>query len=464
MSRAAPCWPLRPTFPLLSRDAGHQLTPFAQPGLAGASVVVQLQAHACREGTRCDTGTSAQLPCWCRWCRRRRVPAATNRQKQQQPRWCDKLLWAAHNTLPAGRPCPPLIIVDLIVAKGDVVLVYCTCHGSGVGGGGDCQAAACTANARVSVKPQLAGSVRLHGRHTPHAEHAGGRRAQHSAQPVAAWSQHLRSPPGHSAPLHAPVYHFWMRIFSGRVPARMNTAAAVELQSDGRLGSAQQLSRRESSSAAYTPPAQPQSMVAELQREPRQLPSLLGRLPSPATAPLHPPVCAATIFFRSPIVSSSLHLTRICGGVCRRQGRWGVGRQLLLLGRLLRAVVSSAPHAEAAAIAASTQMTREGTSLFPRAFLPRRSFSTTSIMACAPPGAARPHSSDKSRVRYLQSRQGWTQLEAGHTGGGGGGSGGASLHLAAAAAVRSGVCQEATMLIAHSCSPTAHTHEAAGRR
>lgn len=82
-----------------------------------------------REGTGCDSGTGVQLPCWCR---PHEVPAATNRQKQQQLQWRDKLLWAARNTLPAGRP---LIIVDLIVAEGDVVLVHCTCHGSGVEAG-----------------------------------------------------------------------------------------------------------------------------------------------------------------------------------------------------------------------------------------------------------------------------------------------------------------------------------------
>ena len=44
--------------------------------------------------------------------------------------------------------------------------------------------------------------------------------------------------------------------------------------------------------------------------------------PSPAGPPAGgAPVCAATIFFRSPIVSSSLHLTRICGR--RRRGGGG---------------------------------------------------------------------------------------------------------------------------------------------
>ena len=94
----------------------------------------------------------------------------------------------------------------------------------------------------------------------------------------------------------SPVYHFWMRIFSGRVPA-------------GNVGQPGRL-------VGHRCAAQGEHDTSTAQR---QLPAATW-----ATARRHQggrggaPVCAATIFFRSPMVSSSLHLTRICDGPAGR--------------------------------------------------------------------------------------------------------------------------------------------------
>lgn len=83
------------------------------------------------------------------------------------------------------------------------------------------------------------------------------------------------------------------------------------------------------------------------------------------------PVCAATSFFRSPIVSSSLHLTRICESAA---GGGRAGRPLPACWCWSQPALSH-PFTRAASIAMA------GCFSNPLTFLPSRSFSTTSIMA-----------------------------------------------------------------------------------
>ena len=106
------------------------------------------------------------------------------------------------------------------------------------------------------------------------------------------------------------------------------------------------------------------------------------------------PVCAATIFLRSPTVSSSLHLTRICRQTDRQAGRQApagggegtvvvFGKPLcsyFLQKRPLADPITQAPGAAGSAAANAAAYCGCWPSHLALAFLPSRSFSTTSII------------------------------------------------------------------------------------
>ena len=97
--------------------------------------------------------------------------------------------------------------------------------------------------------------------------------------------------------MHAPVYHFWMRIFSGRVPA----AGGHQQQCAG-MWTRHHCKAEHGNSTSTRTTTQGLGIEQSSSRNSGATAGQVGRAP----------VCAATIFFRSPMVSSSLHFTRIC--------------------------------------------------------------------------------------------------------------------------------------------------------